>query len=189
MKLKSIISMVIMVVITLSIYSVSYADCWSGTTNKVNSEGKIYFWKDSSIESYGYSAKFTSAISNWQFSVDAMSFSNVTSADDYTDRWYVGDTVISGLGGQIIPRKKNWLGLWVTADLDEDWSHCKVYVYDNQMDYYNLTTLERVSNITHELGHSLKLDHPSTTQISVMNQGIQDIGPSAYDEQEYLSKW
>ena len=57
------------------------------------------------------------------------------------------------------------------------------------MDAYNMTNAQKTANMVHELGHLQKLAHPTTTQTSIMNQGIQSIGVTTYDKSEIKSKW
>jgi len=59
------------------------------------------------------------------------------------------------------------------------------------MNYYNMTTAQRTSNATHEIGHTLSLAHPTNTVVleSVMKTGIQSTGPQTYDHNELKRKW
>ncbi|RKJ50458.1 hypothetical protein D7X33_32605, partial [Butyricicoccus sp. 1XD8-22] len=68
--------------------------------------------------------------------------------------------------------------------------YAKAYIYNNVMNNFNMTNSQRVSNATHEIGHTLKLAHPTDDSVvSVMRQGIRSIGPTTYDYNELDRKW
>ena len=106
---------------------------------------------------------------------------------------YKGTTTSSGTLGRMIPYYKNILGgLSEDTSLTNIWSVTDVYGYDNQMEAFSMTKIQKQSNYSHEVGHALSMAHtndlPSTTS-TVMRQGIQSIGPQPTDEGHLKLKW
>lgn len=72
-------------------------------------------------------------------------------------------------------------------------------MYNDNIEKYKMGYSEIVSNAVHEIGHSVKLAHPGqgtlsktpvpSGQESVMNQGIQSIGPQSYEKKELIKTW
>ncbi len=136
-----------------------------------------------------YKNIFGSALSNWLAISSNINYSwGNSSNQSRDDEYYATTTSTAGLLGYTEPMKKI-LFINVDADVNENWDFCRVYIYTNQMDANNMTDAQKISNATHEIGHSLKLAHPTSSHTSVMNQGIQSIGPTDYDRSELISKW
>jgi len=117
-----------------------------------------------------------------------------SASPNYPDKYYVGTATNPpgkcNLGVQV-PYKKNWLGSIVGASNSDTWLYSTVTIYHNSMtDCVSMDYAEKVSNATHEVGHSLGLDHPSSgSASSVMQQGVQSIGPTTYDKNDIIAKW
>lgn len=179
----AIFSAMILCVISLNSNTVN-ADIYSGG----RPDGYITAYFSPSLASYGYSSYFTSGMCNWANITSQIWFSYSTSDNDSYDKYYVADTSTTGLFGTMAPYKK-FLWFYIGAYFNDTWAYSTVTVYDNQMDNFSFTANQRISNITHEIGHTLSLDHPSTQQTAVMNQGQQSIGPQTYDRSELIRKW
>lgn len=183
--------LLIVTCIALSIITTSvYADTFSGTRT-LNSDKYVEVYKDSSVSSYGYSSLLSSANEEWGGISSNMKGTwvyNIIPSSTYYDTIYITTTSTAGLLGHTDWYKKI-LGITVSAGDNDDWLYCKVYIYDNTMDTNNMTDAQRIKTIAHELGHTQKLNHPTTTQTSIMNQGIATTTVSAYDKAEIISKW
>ena len=157
------------------------ADYWKG--GKTWGGVTIYEF-DSSVYDYTYDYEdvYNQAISNWEGISSEVSFTE--GEHKYADKYYVGKSSIEGLLGRMDPYSASGI-----TSLDKNWNYTKVHIFDNNMKSYGMTKAQRISNATHEIGHSLKLAHPTQTVTSVMNQGIQSIGPKSYDKSELKDKW
>jgi hypothetical protein len=161
--------------------------------------GNVLVNYDASVASSGHTAIFDSARVNWSFISSKVTVAATSTLVSGYDRYFVGNTGTVGLLGRTTWYKKDATGAIVIAGVDDLWDHCTIAVYDNTMDANNMTNAQRVSNCTHEIGHSLKLAHPGqgTKRVAavpagrgaVMNQGIQDFGPQQYDKDELIYKW
>lgn len=166
--------------ICFGITSVVYADIWSGGKYW---DGVAIVQYDNSVSTYGYATNYDSAMGNWKNISSKVDL--IKASHDAADIYYVGETASSTTIGRIIP----YDSYGRVADLNSKWYRVTVHMYDNTMKSFNMTSAQITSNATHEIGHSLKLAHPSGTIGSVMNQGIQSIGPTVYDKNELKRKW
>ena len=168
-------------VLLLSPVQNALADYWKGGKTW---DGVTIYEFDSSVYDYKYDYEnvYNSAISNWEGISSAVSFTE--GEHRYADKYYVGNSSVQGLLGRMDPYSA--VGL---TSLDKNWNYTKVHIFHNNMDSEGMTKAQRISNTTHEIGHSLKLSHPTRNETSVMNQGIQKIGPTSYDKSELRSKW
>lgn len=162
----------------------------SGSRSKTSSNN-IYVWLDSSVaNSTTYNSIYSYARSYWtntgtNFQGFYVSSTNYQTSDEY----YVSTTATSQLWGRTVPYKRLSDGSTTQASTTEYWEFCRVYIFSNQMDAYGFSTEQRRSNAAHEIGHTLKLAHPSVSVTAIMNQGIQSILPQSYDIQELGRKW
>ncbi|MBO9609666.1 MAG: hypothetical protein J7639_27165 [Paenibacillaceae bacterium] len=177
---KRLVSIAFVLLSFLSLASISYADYWSGSKTW---GGTTIYQYDSSVSSYGYGPHYDAAIANWTSISSMVTFTSGSHSN--ADKYYIGETSEAGLLGRIVAYNASGDP---TSD-NGNWHHVNVSGYHNNMESYSMSYAERISNLTHEVGHSLKLAHPSTSQTSVMNQGIQSIGPSTYDQNELKAKW
>lgn len=152
----------------------------------------FYAYYDSSVASYGYTAQYDAARSNWAGLSSKVAVNKSGSITSGTDKYYVGLTANVGYLGQHIPYNSSG----IQTNNNSSWGYSTVAIYHNTMTnppppYSPLSYSEVVSNATHEIGHSLSLDHTSqsSSAISVMKQGIQAIGPQSYDINSLRSKW
>jgi hypothetical protein len=185
----------LMICLVITLYNLSsicaHADYHSGTLLNKSQYNSVRLWRTPSITDYGYFSINSDARNNWQ-SVDYSTINfTVSSADDSTyDKHYVGTTAVSGKYGEITPKKKNILGILDYAAPDDDWYHTIVKVFDNQMDNDQFTEADRIACFMHEIGHSLKLAHPTNSLDSVMLQyPLTSLTITPYDRQELLAKW
>ncbi|TKI57572.1 hypothetical protein E8L90_20090 [Brevibacillus antibioticus] len=157
------------------------ADYWGGGKTWA---GVTVYEFDSSVYnySYDYGKVYNQAIRNWEGISSKVSF--VSRTHENSDKYYVGETSIQGLLGRMDPYNGSRM-----ASINSSWSSTKVHIFHNNMDAFNMSEAERISNATHEIGHSLKLAHPVGNVTSVMKQGIQSRGPSSYDQTELKNKW
>jgi len=182
-KKKRIILCVVSVASMLGV-QVAFADTWSGG----RSSALRYTYYDSSVSTYGYGGSFDSARNNWNsISSKVFIYSSLSYNDPKADVYYVGNSSDPTLIGLTNAYKDHSGTLAFTTDL---WAYCTVTIYDNNMKSNNMNSSQVISNATHEIGHSLSLDHPYVTSNSaVMKKGIQSIGPTTYDKSELKSKW
>ena len=185
-KYKKIISISILSLLgIISVNDTSYAESFSG--GRKSASFKCYY--DSSVANYGYRTTFDTAISRWNNTSSKVSISKTTNTSSYPDKYYIGNTSISGVLGRTIPYKKNIFGKIVEDKTNDDWTYCTVALYDNTMKENYMNSSQIHSNATHEIGHTLSQAHPDTSLSSVMKQGIQSIGPTSYDKSSITSKW
>lgn len=188
----------VVTVLLLLTSSVSSADTWKNNRlNKFDSKLSAYY--DSSVANFGYTGAYDDARAKWGGISSDVSVSKTTSTSNNPDKYYIGTTSSPTLLGMMIPYSKTSTGFIYEATVDEDWLYGTVRMYYDNMGKYKMGYSEIVSNAIHEIGHSLKLAHPgqgtqSTTPVpsgqeSVMNQGIQSIGPQSYDKKELIKKW
>jgi len=182
---KKLLSMVAASLVTVFLFaSISFADFFSGG----RSSAVFYAYYDSSVTSYGYTSHYDAARANWNGISQEVAINKTSSPSGTPDKYYVGTTTTPGLLGRTIPYKASG-GTYVPASTSEQWAYCTVSIYHNTMSDNNMNHSQIVSNATHELGHTLSLAHPTSFQISVMNQGIQSIGPTTYDKNQLKAKW
>lgn len=177
----AIVATSVLSIVALS--SISSADINSGG----RSSAKFNAFYDSSVTSYGYKAAYDAGRSNWAGISSKVAIGYTSSSSGLPDKYYVGNTSDPTLLGLSSYFDANGNPVAKTALR----AYTTVAIYDNTMVSNNMTYSEVVSNISHELGHSLSLAHttdPSVTS-SVMFQGIQSIGPQQYDKNQLKSKW
>lgn len=166
----------------------AYADTWGGTTS-LNSSKYIELYYDSSVSSNGFTAMFGSALEEWTgISSQMKGIWHVSSHTTNSTTAFVTTTSQSGVLGMTLPYKKV-LGIGVLTGNHSDWDYTEISIYYNQMNLESMTTPQKVKTIAHEMGHVQKLGHPSTTQVSIMNQGIATTTVQSYDRQEIKNKW
>ncbi|WP_144941340.1 hypothetical protein [Paenibacillus sp. 32O-W] len=180
---KKYLSVTVVSIFVVVLFSqIAFADIWGG--NKYWNGITIVEYDDS-VANYGYTEHYDEAMENWRNISSQVTLQKAS--HQYADRYYVGNTDDATLLGVVIPYTISGKKL----GYESNWSagYATAIIYDNTMNSYNMTYAQKVSNATHELGHTLKLAHPSSTQVSVMNQGIQSIGPTTYDKNELKRKW
>ncbi|KOY83310.1 hypothetical protein I6G82_06060 [Lysinibacillus macroides] len=198
MRKKRISINLFIIALLLLMSSVVSADTWfMHRSNKFNSILTAYY--DSSVATYGYTSAYDDARARWGGISSDVSISKTTSTNNNPDKYYIGTTASPTLIGRMIPYTKTSTGFITEASVDDDWLYATVRMYYNNMNSFGMNYSQIVSNAVHEIGHSLKLAHPgqgteSSTpvpsgQYSVMNQGIQSIGPQSYDKNELIKKW
>lgn len=167
----------------------------SGKSNSI-----IAAYYDPAMSSY-YRGVFDSARTNWSGISSNVAVNATSTNTNLPDRYYALDTDTPGLLGRINPFVYNSSGALVGGPeyLNSAWVTVNVFIYINQMQANNMTYSQQVSNATHEIGHSLKMAHPNDAscyysvpqsgESSVMNQGIQNIGPQNFDKRELKRVW
>lgn len=178
-KIFSVFSLLAVALIFAS--SISYATIFSGGRSSANFNA----YYDSSVASYGYTNAYDTARSDWSAASNSVNIGKTTSATSSPDKYYVGNTSVAGLLG--VQTAYNSSGQNVGTS--DKWAYSTVAIYNNQMEAYNMTSTQKISNATHEVGHTLSMAHPSTSQNAVMKQGIQSIGVQAYDRESLIAKW
>lgn len=190
-KQKLIFSSILFLTALIIMVQTTFATTFSG--GRPSAKFNAYY--DSSVATYGYTSNYDSARSNWNALSNSVNIGKQNNTTDYPDKYYIGTTVNepdSCLLGQQIPYRKNILGVIVGASNSQTWVYSTVAMYHNSMTDclgYNMSNAQITSNATHELGHTLALDHPTTTSSSVMKQGVQSIGPQSYDFFDIAAKW
>ncbi|MFM9282163.1 hypothetical protein [Paenibacillus jiagnxiensis] len=183
-KVISLVSVASLSVLTFA--SISYATIWAGGRSSGANFSAYY---DSSVASYGYTNHYDSARADWNSASSSVNITKTTSTSGNPDKYYVGVSSVAGLLGQISRYTSS--GQVVTS-LSDDWAYATVSIYHNNMDAYGedgMSQSERISNATHEVGHTLSMAHPVTSRSSVMKQGVQSIGVQSYDKESLIEKW
>lgn len=100
---------------------------------------------------------------SWNLITVVINVNAPVSFDGFQDTYFVGTSYESGdiglttgyeeIGGQLYP----------SSNTSDNWHHCTVAVYDNQLDAANATYEQRLSNAVNEVGHSLKMAHTNET--------------------------
>lgn len=181
MRKSRVTTLLFSVAFLLIVSTKAYADIWDGG-KFMDGIAMVNF--DSSVESYGYTAHYESAMENWNGITNNVHVFKAGS-HEAADVYYAGNSSVEGRLGIMIPYDRYGR----VVDVDRNWYRATSHIYDNNMKSYNMTKAQIISNATHEIGHTLKLAHPSSSVRSVMNQGIQSIGPTEYDKNELKRKW
>lgn len=148
---------------------------------------KPYAYYHSSVSNYGYTSNYDAGRAYWN-SNSRVNIARTTSTLNRPDFYYIGNTSVSGLLGQIIPYNSS--GILVGAS--DYWDYTTVYMYDNQMRAQTYYTTSRINyNAAHEIGHTIKMAHVPIPYNSVMVQGWYNIPSSltSYDSGEVNRKW
>lgn len=165
---------------------------------KSNSIIAAYY--DPAMSTY-YRGVFDGARANWSGISSNVTVNATSTNSNLPDRYYALDTDTPGLLGRINPFVYNSSGALVGGPeyVNSAWVTVNVFIYINQMQANGMTYSQQVSNATHEIGHSLKMAHPNDAscyysvpqsgESSVMNQGIQNIGPQNFDKRELKRVW
>ncbi|MGY3714991.1 hypothetical protein ACWE42_05665 [Sutcliffiella cohnii] len=133
---------------------------------------------------YNYRGVYDDARMQWHGKANRVSLTKYDHA--WNDVYYVGTTSEPNLIGRVFPID----GYLNNVGMDANWTFVKVYIYNNTMNNKKMDRAQRFSNATHEIGHTVKMKHPSDkTVTSVMHQGIQSRGASTWDIQELNKKW
>lgn len=169
---------------TICFESVAQADYFAGG-RKNNAAPYAYY--HSSVSTYGYVGNYDVARSYWNAN-SKVNIKKTTSTSARPDIYYVGNTSVSGLLGQIIP----YTSTGTQAAVGGYWDYTTVFIYDNQMRAQSTFTSSRVNyNAAHEVGHTLKMAHVTPPYNSVMVQGWYNIPSTltSYDSGEINKKW
>lgn len=178
-KIISIFSILSIVIIFAS--STSFATIFSGGRTSANFNA----YYDSSVASFGYTNAYDAARADWNAASNSVNVGKTTSTSGNPDKYYVGNTSVTGLLG--VQAGYNSSGQILGTN--ETWTYSTVSIYHNQMEDYRMSFSEKISNATHEVGHTLSQAHPVTSQNSVMKQGIQSIGVQDWDKGSLIAKW
>ncbi|MDQ1147752.1 hypothetical protein QE429_004579 [Bacillus sp. SORGH_AS 510] len=155
---------------TRPFYGVKYDSSVTGTNFTYN--GVTYRYRD----------MYDKARAEWEY----YGISLGRTEHSFADIYYVGSTSDPSLLGRVFPVN----GYGDNVSMDSNWTYVRVYIYHNVMTSFKMSDKERFSNATHEVGHTVKMKHPvSYTGSSVMKQGIQSIGTTAWDINELGKKW
>lgn len=185
-KLKKLSIPLLIIASVCTIPSMLSAQSFSG--GRKTAVFEAYY--DASVANYGYRQTYDQAIANWNATSSKVSITKTTSTASLPDKYYVGNTTVPLLWGQISPYKKNLLGNIVVAKTTDTWLYSTVSIYHNNMYDYSFTAAEIHSNATHEVGHTLSQAHPPLdAKSSVMFQGRQSIKPTSYDIASIQAKW
>ncbi|MEK4191426.1 hypothetical protein [Paenibacillus sp. FSL L8-0494] len=168
-------------IIVIFASSTSFATIFSGGRSSANFNA----YYDSSVASYGYTSHYDTARADWNAASSKVNIGKTTSTSGNPDKYYVGTTSNEGLLGVHTPYNSSGQNV----NNSDTWAYSTVAIYHNQMNDFSMTTPERVSTATHEVGHSLSQAHPETSQNSVMKSGIQSFGVQTWDKQSLIAKW
>lgn len=182
------------IAISLLFGTTVFADYFGGT-RYINANNEVRYYYSPSIINYHYDGDISSASVSWNNASNSKqirvtiweSLSNGPNIDEY----YISSTDDINELGLTDPYKKDFWGNNVACGINDNWSFCRVYFYDNNILRWGPD--QRLRTITHEMGHSLKLAHPSSsvTSDSVMWQSRHggSMTPTTYDANQLYSKW
>jgi|GEM_PF-1122381 len=186
----------------LSISDGSYANYWNGS-RAAGANTNVYY--DSSFASYGYTPHMDQARANWNSVGNSkVSFAHPLTTTGYgnLDKAYIGyhsfDTT-------------TFAGTWhysSSGSVIDNWSsnfdHASMIFYDNIFAANSFTYNQVVKTMTHELGHTIGLAHPTQTgytadgdvttavpvgAFSVMYKGQLSYWVQTYDSSELKKKY
>lgn len=146
-----------------------------------------YAFYHSSVSSYGYTSHYDAGRAYWN-SHPRVNIKKTTSTSGRPDIYYIGNSSVSGLLGQIIP----YTSYGSQAGVHSYWDYTTVFMYDNQMKSQSSYSSSRVRyNAAHEIGHTIKMAHVPIPHNSVMVQGFYNIPSSitSFDYGEVSAKW
>ena len=104
---------------------------------------------------------------------------------------YKSSTPLDSVYGEMIPYKRNILGLIVVASLTDVWWCTDCKGFDNTMTLDGFTDAQKKATFSHEIGHALSLDHTMDLATrEVMDQGrFKALSPTSVDRGHLTLKW
>lgn len=180
---------------------------WCGS-KAGNGTSAVYY--DASVTSQNifsglYAGYFDEGRAAWGGISSKVALNKTSSTSNWPDKYYVGNTNAPGrlgmtIGYRIVNGSPVSTAPMTQSDSDANWQFATVSVYENTMTDNRATATDRRATVVHELGHSLKLDHPEsgscgTTALpsgetSVMIQGLGKTNiVQPYDKRELKAKW
>jgi hypothetical protein len=138
------------------------ADIWSGT--------RVF-----------YGVKYTSSVTNTNFYANGIWYSYAKVFDDARAEW-------QGHSGISIPKTEHGFAdkYYIGSTSDPDTTG---QIFPVNMSKFGYSYTNRFATATHEVGHSLKLKHTTSSDKSVMIQGKKTYGAQTYDYNELERKW
>lgn len=186
-----------------SFAGITSADILGGTKKNVATSA----WYHESVAQYGYTSYYDEARTYWN-KMNSKAFigkktsGNLQKGED--DQYYINSvhpTRGLGLLGATTGYKKTLFG-YDDVLPDANWDYATVVVYEDAMKAVNpklsgsnsTATYSRSSviyNMAHEIGHSLKLNHPTHTYPTVLRSGLHLMPSSPYNQDKYelTYKW
>lgn len=164
--------------------SVANADYFSGGRKN---DAHPFAYYASSVSNYGYTSYYDAGRAYWN-KHSKVNILRTTSTSGRPDIYYISNTSVTELFGQIIPYNSS--GTQVSTS--SYWDYTTVFMYDNQLrvsSKYSASTVKY--NAAHEIGHTIKMAHVAAAYNSVMVQGLYNIPSSltSYDSSQVSAKW
>jgi hypothetical protein len=182
---KKVLLPITLLISSVALMSTSVsADYFSG--GRTSGIFNVYF--DPSVASANLQTEFNTGFGMWNDISTKVKLTRSFTLNTSTDRYYAGTSAVPNELGRITPYKASG-STFVPAQPSEVWSYSALSVYTNNMGLAGMSSAEKIANVAHEVGHTLSQAHPSTSQNSVMMQGVQSFGPLAYDKTSLKSKW
>ena len=137
-----------------------------------------------------YGNKFIVPAANYWNGISSKVSMTSTTSDTAKVSVYAETTTQNGLLGLVVPYYETISGsISEDTNLTKTWIFCDLFGYYNQMQSFNMTDSQIISNYAHEFGHTLSLSHPSSSVTALMKQGIQSIKPQTHDKNNLKAKW
>ena len=165
---------------------------------------------DVSVANHEYTNILNIARESWNLITVVINVNAPISFNGLQDTYFVGTSWEPGEFG--LTRGYVEIGgeLYFSSNASNNWHHCTISIYNNQLDAANATYEEQLANAAHEVGHSLKMAHTNETdkvaypdqgdhereipagRASVMRRPINtktNYGVQEYDQDELIAKW
>ncbi len=158
---KKLMIVVFLLLLMVAIFtSQAYAYVRNGPDGKwgASSAADLKYWKDSSVDSYGYGGRVDFGASQWNEVSSKVKLTNVTSGYVHI-KVFAGDIKDTALA-DALNYKTNFWGNYI-ACWDCTYELSRIRINDPVISTYVLDYQYKA--LTHEFGHSLGLDHGDIT--------------------------
>ncbi|PIC70765.1 hypothetical protein CSV77_07545 [Sporosarcina sp. P16b] len=173
--------------------SVSHADIFP--RNRADN-GHVQAFFSSSVATYGYTTIYRTAQDRWRGISSNVTLERTLSTNGSPDLYNVSGLRKEGAGGgRLLGQAAYYSASDSPTGNQTDWQYVVITLYHNNYEDLKMTPNQRIATAVHEVGHTLKLEHPGPQvplngRSSIMVQGIKDATyPQGYDEIELRRKW
>ncbi len=149
---------------------------------------------DTTAINAGYVGTFDMARASWNNISSKVVIDRSTTYVEANDIYSVSSLDRGAIAGETRFFIRNTSGVFIQSDQNIDHHHCQVVVYNGSINSLWIDPTSRAVwtpiIATHEVGHSLKLDHNTQAPgYSVMRPDGNANGVQTYDRNELIRKW